>query len=175
MNKLLTIYFIFLIAVSCMAQPSVDTVVGYQSVEIGLNKKQRQKIEKWFTGWDLVGYGCAAFGGYVMGLREAFHADPNMFERRWGVSDTHFFGSEGWRRKYHNNDPAQGKKSEWLGNANRDFWHLADKVQRGGLVLGVTLPLVQTKMPIRQRLANAGVSMLIYSFAYTRGYNFRYD
>jgi len=137
-------------------------------------KKERSKCATWFTAWDVVGYAAAGVGGYTMGLREAFHADPRIFERKWGVSPTSFFGSEGWRRKYHDNDPTKGKKSELLGNANRDFWHLADKVQRGGLVLGLTIPLIQTKRPIGARLANAGVSMLVYSFLYTRGYNFRY-
>jgi hypothetical protein len=138
-------------------------------------RKERSKCAKWFTAWDVVGYAAAGVGGYTMGLREAFHADPTIFERRWGKAPTSFWGSEGWRRKYHDNDPTKGKKSELLGNANRDFWHLADKVQRGGLVLGLTIPLIQTKRPLGARLANAGVSMLIYSFAYSRGYNFRYN
>jgi hypothetical protein len=131
--------------------------------------------QTFFSGWDVLGWTAAGVGGYTMGLREAFHADPTIFERKWGKSPLSFWGSEGWRRKYYDNDPTRGKKSEFLGNAQRDFWHAADKVQRAGLIVGLTVPLVQTKRPLRQRLLNAGVSALVYSFCYTRGYNFRYQ
>lgn len=167
--RLLGAVLLLLIAVSLFnrSRAAIDSVPELYLHKLG-------KVQTWFSTWDVVGWGMAAGGGYVMGLREAFHADPTLFERRWGKSPTSFWGSEGWRRKYHDYDVEQGMKSQLFGNVGRDFWHTADKVQRTGLVLGITLPMVQAKRPLRQRLFNAGISMMAYSFCYTRGYNVRY-
>ena len=48
-----------------------------------------------------------AIAGLLHGGREAMHAEPGVFEKRFGVSKTSFFGSEQWVRQYKNNDPEQ--------------------------------------------------------------------
>lgn len=76
----------------------------------------------------------SAISGSVWGAREAYHADPTVFERHWGVGEYSFFGSKSWERKYETGRylNAEGQpnamRSQMFGNVGRDFWHTAPVV-----------------------------------------------
>jgi glutathione S-transferase len=71
--------------------------------------------------------GLAAFlallAGSLHGGREAFHADPYIFEKRFGVADISFFGSLSWLRKYPVFDHTRKEREFYT--AFSDFWHVA--------------------------------------------------
>jgi len=102
--------------------------------------------------WTL--FAVAALSGIAHGMRERYHADPYIFEKRWGVSSTSFWGSDAWKRNYKNNDPEQAHKHEYLGNIGRDAWHTLDEVS----LLCITTPITMTafrKAPRKYRVANS--------------------
>lgn len=52
-----------------------------------------------YAAWTAIGA-----SGALHGAREAYHAQPNVFER-YGASKAGFWGSEAWKRNYYHNDP----------------------------------------------------------------------
>lgn len=61
------------------------------------------------------------FGGLLHGLREAFHADRKLFEKRFKVNPVSFFGSQQDKLKYNS---IGEYKSIWWKYFPLDFWHL---------------------------------------------------
>lgn len=95
----------------------------------------------------------AAITGIAHGLREAYHADPYIFENKWGVGNESFWGSDAWKRNYYGRIPANGHKPEYLGNFGRDIWHTMDKLD--GLSFGVvSFTIGMRKQPVKYRVAN---------------------
>ena len=76
--------------------------------------------------------------GVLHGGREAYHADPNVFEKHWGVGSNSFFGSASWTRKYYTNSNGALVEKPLFGTTFSDFWHSSQFVGRG-LVIGGTL------------------------------------
>jgi len=79
----------------------------------------------------------ALFAGSLHGGREAFHADPHIFEKRFGVKDISFFGSLSWLRKYPGFD--QTRKEREFYTAFRDFWHMAGWMGKWWLIASAML------------------------------------
>lgn len=103
-------------------------------------------------------WGIFALSGIAHGMREAYHADPYIFEDSWNANPDGFWGSDAWKRNYHNNDPKQGHKAEYFANFGRDVWHTADEVD----VFGLSLSSIGTgmrKQPWKYRLANFAIGM----------------
>ena len=79
-------------------------------------------------------WGTMAIAGSLHGAREAFHADPTVFERKWHSGPYSFFGSHQWERNYETNryrspdGTINEHKSEVFGNFGRDYWHTSDKL-----------------------------------------------
>lgn len=94
-----------------------------------------------------------AISGIAHGMREAYHADPYVFETQWKVLEKSFWGSDAWIRNYNGNDVDLGHKPEWFGNIGRDFWHTADEVDVWGLSLACTLNGMRNQ-PKKYRWAN---------------------
>jgi len=97
----------------------------------------------------------SGISGIAHGMREAYHANPYVFEELWGVDQYSFFGSDAWIRNYR---PDGSHKSEWLGNIGRDFWHTADEVS----LLGITTPIViglTRHQPTKFKIANSIVCL----------------
>lgn len=65
----------------------------------------------------------AWLAGSLHGGRDAQHADLKVFEKRWNVSPLSFFGSQSWRRKYKDADPAK-KERVWYTSFS-DYWHVS--------------------------------------------------
>ena len=119
--------------------------------------------EQWAT------WGAFALSGAMWGMREAYHADPYVFEKRWRVGETSFFGSDAWLRNYKNNDDSQPHKSEMLGNFGRDIHHtfgIGSKV----LLVGGTFTIGARAQPIKYRVANLALAWLLNSGAASIAY-----
>lgn len=122
--------------------------------------------------WDKkqwVTWAAFAGSGAMWGMREAYHAEPTVFETRWGVSDHSFFGSEAWVRNYRNNDPTQGHKHEWLGNVGRDVHHTFGFGSKA-LLLGGTFAIGARRQPIKYRVANMAIGWALHSLTATIAY-----
>lgn len=111
-----------------------------------------------------VGFGIA---GATWGAREAYHADPTVFEEKWGVDEYSFFGSKAWERQYTGNryyNAAGGinpHKTEW-GNTFRDFWHFSGASSRV-LWLGGTFTIGAGKQPLKHKLLDLGIGLVCSS------------
>lgn len=73
------------------------------------------------TGWDVAAWGLDAISGVLWGAREAYHADPRIFETQFGVKPDSFFGSQAWARNYNEG----GGHKQNFGNTFRDVHHFA--------------------------------------------------
>lgn len=111
-----------------------------------------------WDGKQFATWGAFALSGIAAGVREAYHADPYIFERRWGAGETSFWGSDAWKRNYVGNDPENPHKHELLGNVGRDVWHTAHFVDTWCLV-GGTFTIGLRKQPIKYRVANMALGM----------------
>lgn len=108
--------------------------------------------ETW-DGLQITTWVAFALSGIAHGAREAYHAEPTVFENRFGASDRSFWGSEAWVRNYEGNDPANPHKHEFFGNVGRDFWHTANMAD---FVPAVSCSFVigARKQPIKYRVIN---------------------
>jgi hypothetical protein len=118
-------------------------------------------IRTW-DGKQFVVWGLFAATGVVHGMQQAYHADPYVFERKWGASEYGWWGSESWVRNYHGNDPDKPHKTELFGNFGRDVWHTTDRVHTVSLSLAISGTATR-KHPIKYRIANAIIGMAVRS------------
>ncbi|GIW57699.1 MAG: hypothetical protein KatS3mg083_644 [Candidatus Dojkabacteria bacterium] len=106
--------------------------------------------------------------GVLWGLREAYHADPEVFERLYGVCPESFWGSEAWKRNYYNNDPNEAHKPE-LFNTFRDVWHFAGFASKYGYALVSFLLGVSD---IGHKVIIWGVGLVVSAFVASCTYRF---
>lgn len=98
-------------------------------------------------------WGLFALSGVAHGIREAYHADPFLFERRNGVEPTSFWGSDAWKRNYVDNDPDKPHKHELYGNVGRDIWHTANMFDFVPLATA-SITMGARKHPTKYKIAN---------------------
>lgn len=113
----------------------------------------------------------------TLGLTSAFHAEPDCFEKTFGVDPYSFWGSRQWERNYITNryiNPVTGlpnrHKSEILGNFGRDFWHTSRFVVYGGGI-ATTFTIGTGKQNFKHKLFD----ILISSAFFTVGSNVSYN
>lgn len=88
------------------------------------------------TKYDYISLGLATLDGISRGLENAYHANPHVFEQRFGAYEYGFFGSEAWQRNYvterqFNSEGQFNKhKTEVFGNFGRDIKHTSDDVSK---------------------------------------------
>lgn len=120
----------------------------------------------------------SAIGGVLMGLREALHADPHVFERIWKVGPVSFWGGEQWKTKYVDNDPSKKMKTQLFGNFGRDMWHTFDKLQRICLVVSTVVATICVQRfgaETHWKVALlAALALAPYSIGYYFAYKVRY-
>lgn len=115
--------------------------------------------ETW-DGKQFMAWGLLFVSGISSGIREAYHADPYIFEKRWGVGENSFWGSDAWERNYN----ADGShKSELFGNVGRDVWHTFGFVQKTTLISGSFTIGARKNQPIKYRLINLLIGFGIQS------------
>lgn len=111
-----------------------------------------------------------AGAGVAFGMREAYHAEPTVFETRWGVGKKSFFGSEAWQRNYVGNTYPGRHKTEIFGNAGRDFWHTAGATSKA-FMFTATFSIAIRKQPMKYKIANAVIGYGIQSLFSSMTYN----
>lgn len=84
-----------------------------------------------FSKKQVAGLALLFFGGYIHGWREYYHKDPRVFEKIFGFSETSWFGSRSWERKYDEN----GNEVRWRTPIS-DFWHFGEIVSKGAIIGG---------------------------------------
>lgn len=99
-------------------------------------------------------------------MREAYHADPYIFEKKWRVDEYSFWGSKQWERKYVGNryltDGVPNKmKSQMFGNFGRDFWHSSGYTS-GLFVIGGTFTIGNSKQKTGHKLIDMGIGSLMF-------------
>ena len=110
-----------------------------------------------------------AISGVLHGAREAYHADPYVFERGFGVAPSSFWGSDAWKRNYFQNNPTNGHKTEIFGNVGRDFWHTSNFLEKG-LTFSASFWIGCRKKTTTQKIMNMLVAVAVRSVASTATY-----
>lgn len=120
---------------------------------------------KQFTIWAMY-----AGAGVAFGMREAYHADPYVFERKWGVGSESFFGSDAWKRNYVDNNPDLPHKHEYFGNVGRDVWHTFGFASNAVLLSG-SFAIGARKQPWKYKGANFVIALATRSLFASLTYN----
>ena len=111
-----------------------------------------------------------AGAGVCHGMREAYHADPYVYEREWNVGNESFAGSDAYKRAYFGRNPNGKHRSELLGNVGYDIWHTAGAASKG-LMFTATLGIGIRKQPIKYKILNAlvgyGIQSVFASLTYS--------
>jgi len=177
--KISTLLFLLLSAFSLNAQNKLDKNGGPLVIwdnSKAFNCAPKLKALDWSTyakTWDgklYLTWFAYAGAGVSHGMREAYHADPYCFEKKWGVGNESFWGSDAWKRNYQNNDPDQPHKHEFIGNVGRDIWHTAGAASKV-VMFSATLGIGVRKQPIKYKILNALIGYGIQSAFATLTYN----
>ena len=107
----------------------------------------------------IINWSAYAIAGTLWGAREAYHADPYVFETKFNASPTSFFGSKAWLRNYHNLNVAQGHKPEVF-NTFRDYWHFSGTTSKL-LYIGASFNIGRHKENWKQLAFELGTGWLI--------------
>ncbi len=155
-----------MIALGLFSKASSQPATGWWQREI-LGKKPY--AEKYQFTWGKAGVWLGdAVAGTLWAGRERYHANPYIFESRWGVDPYSFFGSKAWERNYVGNryQGSDGSKNahkpEW-GNSFRDIHHFTGASSRLLLVGGTFVLAANHKQRLRHRVIDRALGMLVFS------------
>lgn len=102
-----------------------------------------------------------AVAGILHGGREAYHAQPDVFERRFNASHTSFFGSQQWKRQYYDNNPElPHKPNAW--NGLRDYWHFSGATTKY-ILIGGAFTIGASKQPVKYRIIDTLIAFAGFS------------
>lgn len=118
------------------------------------------KTYKPFTPKKIVCHSLALVAGVAHGVGEAFHAEPTIFETRWGVSDRSFWGSEQWARQYY----PSGKHRPDAWNFTRDAHHMQNAVKKP-IWIGCSFALALGRQPPKYKILDLIISTAISTAA----------
>ena len=110
-----------------------------------------------------------AVAGILHGGREAYHAEPTVFERRFNAAPLSFFGSEQWKRNYFDRDPDNGHKPN-LFNPVRDYYHFSGFTTKT-IWIGGAFTIGMSKQPMKYKLLDLLIGTLITSGTASLTYN----
>jgi len=111
-----------------------------------------------------------AAAGILHGSREAYHAEPTVFERRFNAAPLSFFGSEQWKRQYYNRDPETRAHKPNAFNGFRDYWHFSGASTKA-IWIGGAFTLGMSKQPMKYRLIDLLIGAVITSGSASLTYN----
>jgi hypothetical protein len=103
-----------------------------------------------------------AVAGILHGGREAYHAEPTVFEKRLNAAPLSFFGSQQWKRQYYNRDPENQAHKPEIFNSLRDYWHFSHTAGSALWVSGAFI-LGASKQPLKYRLLDGVIAGIITS------------
>lgn len=107
--------------------------------------------------------------GVLHGGREAYHAEPTVFEKRFNAAPLSFFGSEQWKRQYYNRDPENGHKPN-IWNPIRDYYHFSGAATKA-IWIGGAFTIGMSKQPMKYKLIDLLIGALITSGSASLTYN----
>ena len=175
MGKTLCILAFILVCLSLNAQPCTgcwgitEIPVLSDSDRAALRLQAPEKPLKWysFRTYRFKGEGKRVVwisyfaAGVLHGGREAYHAEPTVFEKRFNAAPLSFFGSEQWKRQYYNRDPENGHKPE-IWNSARDYYHFSH-LASSTIWIGGAFTIGMSKQPMKYKLLDLLIGTLITS------------
>ena len=106
-----------------------------------------------------IGY---AVAGILHGGREAYHAQPNVFEKAFNAAPLSFWGSEQWKRQYYNRDPeTQAHKPNAL-NGFRDYWHFSGASTKY-ILIGGAFTIGASEQPTKYKIIDTLIAFAGFS------------
>lgn len=111
-----------------------------------------------------------AVAGILHGGREAYHAEPTVFEKRFNAAPLSFFGSEQWKRQYYNRDPENMPHKPNVLNPVRDYYHFAGAATKG-IWIGGAFAIWATEQPVKYRVIDLLIGAAITSVTASATYN----
>lgn len=114
-------------------------------------------------------WGAYAVAGILHGGREAYHAEPTVFEKRFNSAPESFFGSEQWKRQYYNRNPENPHKPN-LWNPVRDYYHFSGAATKG-IWMGGAFAIGLSEQPIKYRVIDLLIGGIITSASANITYN----
>lgn len=170
-----TLLFATLAFFATVAHAQNALCFGIDDTTPGLTKEDKQALRlystlKWydFSTYKFKGGGKRAVwigyavAGILHGGREAYHAEPTVFEKRFNAAPLSFFGSEQWKRQYFNRDPENQAHKPEIWNSVRDYWHFSHTASATLWVSGAFV-LGQSKQPMKYRFLDGILAGLIAS------------
>jgi hypothetical protein len=176
MKELLQTLCVLLFLLACLSLNAQKTgCFGIDDTPPTLTNEDKQALRlysplKWydFSTYRLKGDGKRAVwigyavAGIMHGGREAYHAEPTVFEKRFNAAPLSFWGSEQWKRQYFNRDPENQAHKPEIFNSVRDYWHFSHTAGSTLWVSGAFV-LGYSKQPLKYRLLDAAIAGIITS------------
>lgn len=172
-------------AQACFGIDDTPTVRDFQTVQ-PLTAQEKQFIRlypsehplRWydFSTYRFRGHkkqwvwGAYAVAGILHGGREAYHAEPTIFEKRFNAAPLSFFGSEQWKRQYYNRDPENMPHKPNIWNPVRDYYHFAGAATKG-IWIGGAFAIGMTEQPVKYRVIDLLIGAAITSVTASATYN----
>jgi len=103
-----------------------------------------------------------AAAGILHGSREAYHAEPAVFERRFNAAPLSFFGSEQWKRQYYNRDPETRAHKPNAFNGFRDYWHFSGASTKY-ILIGGAFTIGMSKQPTKYKIIDTLIAFAGFS------------
>ena len=106
-----------------------------------------------------IGY---AVAGILHGGREAYHAEPTAFEKRFNAAPQSWFGSEQWKRQYYNRDPGTQAHKQNALNGFRDYWHFSGASTKY-ILIGGAFTIGMSKQPTKYKIIDTLIAFAGFS------------
>lgn len=111
-----------------------------------------------------------AVAGILHGGREAYHAEPTVFEKRLNAAPLSFFGSQQWKRQYYNRDPETQAHKPNLWNPVRDYYHFSGAATKTVWITGAFI-IGTSKQPVKYKALDLLIGAVITSATANISYN----
>lgn len=155
------------------AQKDCSTCWGQNATALTMQDKQALRLYSKLNWYDFSTYRfkgegkravwiAYAVAGILHGGREAYHAEPTVFEKRFNAAPLSFFGSEQWKRQYYNRDPENmpHKPNAW--NGLRDYWHFSGATTKY-ILIGGAFTIGASKQPVKYRIIDTLIAFAGFS------------
>jgi hypothetical protein len=106
-----------------------------------------------------IGY---AVAGILHGGREAYHAQPNVFEKRFNAAPLSFWGSEQWKRQYFDRDPEIQAHKPNAFNGFRDYWHFSGASTKY-ILIGGAFTIGASEQPTKYKIIDTLIAFAGFS------------
>ena len=175
-NPLAKLFAVLLFLLACLSLNAQHAgCFGIDDTTPELTKEDKQALRlysplKWydFSTYKFKGGGKRAVwigyavAGILHGGREAYHAQPNVFEKAFNAAPLSFWGSEQWKRQYYNRDPeTQAHKQNAL-NGFRDYWHFSGASTKY-ILIGGAFTIGMSKQPTKYKIIDTLIAFAGFS------------